>query len=117
MEPPEGKSMDAMELERGYGEPARQALTPRQDRLEGRIVTVLATHGTRSELRELVHEFADFLRMQGATAERAVSLLRTLGARAMPAMESGYEWAVGDSADDRMAMMVRWCTARFSRDD
>ena len=55
--------------------------------------------------------------MQGATAERAVSLLRMLGARAMPAMETGYEWAVGDSADDRMAMMVRWCTARFSRDD
>jgi hypothetical protein len=105
------------EMGNGSTETASRPLTPRQDRLESSIVAVLSTHGTRSELRELVHELADFLRMQGATLERAVYVVRALGARATPAMSSFAERVVGDSADDRMTMMIRWCTARFNRDD
>lgn len=105
------------QMSNGYTEWAPRPLTPRQDRLEGRIVTVLSTQGTRSELRELVHELTDFLRLQGATAERAMVIILALGARATPAMNSHAEGVVGDSADDRMAMMTRWCAARFVRDD
>ena len=38
---------------------ATRPLTPRQDRIEAAIERVLRARGTRSELRELVHQFAD----------------------------------------------------------
>lgn len=115
---PEIEGMNAMgDMGNGPAEGATRPLTPRQDRLEGSIVAVLSTHGTRSELRELVHELTDFLRMQGATLERTISVISALGARAIPAMSSYAERVVGDSAGDRIAMMIRWCTARFNRAD
>ena len=92
-------------------------LTPRQDRLERAIYDVLRASGTRSELRDLVVQFSDLQRIQGASAERAMSALRTLAHRATPQMNTRGTLAVGDSPEDRITMMLRWCLARYGRAD
>ena len=92
-------------------------LTPRQDRLEQAIVQVLRAGGTRSTLRDHVLQLGDHLRMQGVSMDRATSLIRALGHRATPFMVTDPNPAVGDSPADRIAMMVRWCTAQYSRAD
>ena len=96
---------------------AGTTLTPRQDRLEQAIVQVLRAGGTRSILRDHVLQLGDHLRMQGVSVDRATSLVRALGNRATPFMALDPNPAVGDSPADRIAMMVRWCTARYSRAD
>ncbi|MEP6619000.1 MAG: hypothetical protein ABJE47_06795 [bacterium] len=101
----------------GYGEVLQYVPTPRQARLERGILEALRTSGTRSELRDLVIEFTDYLRVRGITADRAISSLRALGARATPQMIPDDVAAVGDSAADRIGMMIRWCTARYFRAD
>jgi hypothetical protein len=98
-------------------EQPQQQLTPRQDRLEREILGVLRASGTRSELRDLVVQFSDLLRMQGASAERAMSALRTLGHGATPMMNARGTPAVGDSPEDRITMMLRWCLAHYERAD
>jgi hypothetical protein len=95
---------------------ANRPLTPRQDRIEASIVRVLRAGGTRSELREAVCEFADFARMQQIPPERAVSMVKTVAMRAAAPAATGT-LAVGDSLADRMAMIVRWCSARYYRVD
>lgn len=100
-----------------YPDAPQRPLTPRQDRLEGSIVAVLSANGTRSELRDLVHELADVFRLQGVSEDRAIATMRALGSRAMPAMAERSSGVVGDSADDRIGMMTQWCTARFRRVD
>ena len=101
----------------GNTEWAGTTLTPRQDRLEDAILQVLRTGGTRSVLRDHVLLLGDHLRMQGLSVERATSLVRGLGQRATPLMNMDGLPAVGDSPADRIAMMVRWCAARYSRAD
>jgi hypothetical protein len=98
---------------------ANRPLTPRQDRIEASIVRVLRAGGTRSELREAVYEFADFARMQQIPPERAVSMVKTVAMRAAASAATAATGtlAVGDSLADRMAMIVRWCTARYYRVD
>ena len=93
------------------------ALTPRQDRLEARIGAVLRTGGTRSQLRDLVYQLTDFLRMQGIPMDEATSLLKSVAGRAGPSMHATGEYAVGESTEDRMTMMLRWCTSRYQRGD
>jgi hypothetical protein len=93
---------------------ATRPLTPRQDRIEAAIERVLRARGTRSELRELVHQFADMARAQGIPPERAISTIKAIAQRSTMALDAP---AVGDSADDRTAMIVRWCTARYYRAD
>jgi hypothetical protein len=95
---------------------ANRPLTPRQDRIEASIVRVLRAGGTRSELREAVYEFADFARMQQIPPERAVSMVKAVAMRASASAATGT-LAVGDSQADRIAMIVRWCTARYYRVD
>lgn len=92
-------------------------LTPRQDRLESAIERVLRTRGTRSELRELVNQYADLARLQGVPAERAINGLEALALRTSETMTAESTPAVGDSPADRLALMVRWCTARYYRAD
>lgn len=92
-------------------------LTPRQHRLEDTILSVLMANGTRSELRELVTELADYFHRQRVPRTRAESVMCEIGARAAPFMRAGNRVAVGESAADRIAMMVRWCRARYSRVD
>lgn len=92
-------------------------LTPRQDRLERAIVDVLHRGGTRSALREPVVQFVDHLRLQGMGVDRTTTLVRALGQRAMPLMKVSDIPAVGDAPADRIAMMVRWCAARYERGD
>ena len=96
---------------------AGTTLTPRQDRLEEAIVQVLRAGGTRSTLRDHVVQLGDHLRMQGVSVDRATSLVRALGHRATPFMVMDPNPAVGDSPADRIEMMVRWCTARYTRAD
>ena len=95
---------------------ANRPLTPRQDRIEAAIERVLSAGGTRSELREVVQQFADHARMQQISPERTITMVKAIALRA-PASGNGGSIAVGDSLADRMAMMVRWCTARYYRVD
>jgi hypothetical protein len=92
-------------------------LTPRQDRIEARIVALLRTGATRSMLRDAIHELADLLRMQGVPPERAIARLKGLVEQALPAIAAREPLSVGDTGADRMGMVVRWCTARYFRDD
>lgn len=93
------------------------ALTPRQDRIEASVERVLRSGGTRSELRELVEQFADLTRLQGLPPERAVSRIKAVAMRAAMTMTHESEPAVGDSLTDRIAMIVRWCASRYYRAD
>lgn len=95
---------------------ANRPLTPRQDRIEAAIERVLRKGGTRSELREAVQEFADHARLQQIPAERAVSMVKAV---AMRAASSAAAWSstAGESFDERLALIVRWCTARYYRVD
>lgn len=95
---------------------ANRPLTPRQDRIEAAIERALRTGGTRSELREAVHEFADHARMQQIPPERAIAHVKAVAMRAASAM-GGEATAAGDSLAERIAMIVRWCTARYYRVD
>ena len=86
-------------------------LTPRQDRLEGALVRALIAGAPRSEVREIVREYADLLTMQGVSPDQTISTLQTVARRARPRMRERDASIAGDSADDRMAMIARWCTA------
>jgi hypothetical protein len=90
-------------------------LTSRQDRIEAAIDRVLRAGGTRTELRELVYQYADLARVQGIPPERAISAIQAIAQRS--AMATDASAAVGDSAADRIAMIVRWCTTRYYRAD
>lgn len=81
------------------------------------MVAVLRRGGTRSSLRVVVDEFADFARLQGIPAEHALGVVRSVAQRAGPDMAARGESAVGDSVADRVAMMVRWFRARYQRAD
>lgn len=86
-------------------------LTPRQDRLEGALIRALVAGAPRSEVREIVREYADLLTMQGVSPDQTISTLQTVARRARPRMRERDESIAGDSADDQMAMIARWCTA------
>ena len=92
-------------------------LRPRQDRLEAAIERVLRAGGTRSELRELVEQFADLARLQGMPSDRAISTLKAIASRALTNAPVPIAPAVGDSPSDRIEMIVRWCDARYNRAD
>jgi hypothetical protein len=92
-------------------------LTPRQDRLEAEMMSVLRRGGTRSSLRVVVDEFADYARLQGTPVESALSVVRSVAQRARPDIDARGESAVGDSVSDRITMMVRWFKARYHRAD
>lgn len=94
-----------------------QELTPRQDRIERAIIDALRSGATRSELREQVQDLAQLLRMQGHAQERAAALISALGQRAAPMMPAYDRSAAGDAPADRIGMMLRWCSAEFSRSD
>ena len=100
-----------------YMDPVLYASSPRQDRLERAIFDLLRTNSTRSELRALVAQLADYLRVRGVAADKALSAIRALGLRAAPYMNADDVAAVGDSAGDRIIMMMRWCSARYLRSD
>jgi hypothetical protein len=89
-------------------------LTPRQDRIEAAIDRVVRAGGTRTELRDLVYQYADLARVQGIAPERALVAVKRLVERASVALNGS---AAGDSAAERLALVVRWCTARYYRAD
>ncbi len=92
-------------------------LTPRQDRLEAAVISVLRTGGTRSSLRTSVEEFADYARLRDISPDRALAALGAIALRAMPDGSSRGEPAVGESMPDRLTMMARWLSARYHRAD
>jgi hypothetical protein len=94
---------------------ALSQLTPRQDRLEGALIRALVSGAPRSELREIVREYADLLSMQGVSTERTIASLQSVARRARPRMRERDESIAGDSADDRMALIVRWCASWLDR--
>ena len=92
-------------------------LTPRQDRLEAEMTSVLRRGGTRSSLRAVVDQFADYSRLQGTSPENALSVVQSAAQRASSEIVARGESAVGDSVSDRVSMMVRWFKARYYRVD
>lgn len=92
-------------------------LTPRQDRIEDALVRILSAGGTRSELRDVVHQYADLLRLQGVSADRAIGSLKAVVHRALPKMWARNDSTAGDSAADFTAMSARWCAERFQQAD
>jgi hypothetical protein len=95
---------------------ANRPLTPRLDRIEASIERVLRAGGTRSELRDAVYQFADYARMERIPLERAVTMVKAVAMRAASSAAAASS-IVGDSLADRLAMIVRWCTARYYRVD
>ena len=95
---------------------ANRPLTPRQDRIEAAIEGVLRAGGTRSELRELVQQFADHARIQQVPLERALAMVKAVALRA-GSSSAAWSSTAGESFDERLAMIVRWCTARYYRVD
>jgi hypothetical protein len=95
---------------------ANRPLTPRQDRIEAAIERVLRAGGTRSELRDVVYQYADHARMQQVPPERAILMVKAVAMRAASSAAAGSS-AAGDSMAERLAMIVRWCTARYYRVD
>ncbi|MFL5605929.1 MAG: hypothetical protein ACJ8AD_05750 [Gemmatimonadaceae bacterium] len=93
---------------------ADKPLTPRQDRIEAAIDRVLRAGGTRTELRDLVYQYADLARVQGIAPERALVAMKGLVERSSVALNGS---AAGDSAAERLALVVRWCMARYYRAD
>jgi len=92
-------------------------LTPRQDRIEGALVRALVSGATRSELRDIVHQYVDLLRLQGTPPERTIALLRAIVRRAAPRMPFREDSVACDSPEDRMSLIVRWCSARLDGAD
>jgi hypothetical protein len=105
----------------GYNRPLNdwlgESTTPRRERLEGGVLSVLRAAGTRSELREHVLELVDYLRMCGFTQEDTSDTMRELVRRAAPYMAHGEDAAVGDTPTDRVHMMLRWTVTRYRRAD
>ena len=95
---------------------ANRPLTPRQDRIEAAIERVLRARGTRSELRELVQEFADHARIQQIPLERALTTVKAVAMRAASSGAAAPSTA-GDSLEERITLILRWCTARYYRVD
>jgi hypothetical protein len=93
---------------------ASKPLTPRQDRIEAAIDRVLRAGGTRTELRELVYQYADLARVQGIAPEGALSAIKRIVERASLFVNGD---AAGDSAAERLALVVRWCSGRYYRAD
>ncbi|NUP70236.1 MAG: hypothetical protein HOQ16_03380 [Gemmatimonadaceae bacterium] len=54
--------------------------------------------------------------MQQIPVERVITMIKSVAMRASPAMRRAPTSA-GDSLDERLAMIVRWCTARYYRVD
>jgi ribosomal protein S28E/S33 len=92
-------------------------LTPRQDRIEATITRVLRSGGTRSSLRAAVDQYVDLLRAQGVPGEVAIVRLEALAEQATSSVAVGGPVSVGDSAADRIGMIVRWCARRYYRAD
>jgi len=92
-------------------------LTPRQDRIEDALVAALASGATRSTLRDLVHEFTDFQRLQGIAPERIIASLKSLVRRAAPRMPAREDSLAGDSPEERLTLIAHWCSARCHRSD
>jgi len=92
-------------------------LTPRQDRIEDALVGALASGATRSTLREIVHAYTDLQRLQGFSPERIILSLKSLVRRAAPRMPAYADSLAGDSPEDRLTLIVRWCSVRCYRSD
>jgi hypothetical protein len=94
-----------------------QTGTPRQDRLETEILAVLRAGGTRSALRARVEELTMFAKVRGAVLDDVLRTMERIATRVGPELALRADASVGESAPDRLAMMIRWCKARFRRDD
>ena len=92
-------------------------LTPRQDRIEDALVRALASGATRSQLRDLVHQYTDLLCLQGIAPERTIAALKSLVRRVAPRMPAREHSLAGDSPEDRLTLIVGWCSARCYRAD
>jgi hypothetical protein len=95
---------------------AHRTLTPRQDQLEASIERVLRAGGTRNQLRELVYQYADYGRIQQIPPERVIGMVKAVAMRAASSAAMASQ-AAGESMAERLAMIVRWCTARYYRVD
>lgn len=93
-------------------------LTPRQDRIEQTLARLLRRRATRSELREVVYQYADLHRLQGMAPERAVGALQAVVRAALAVQRPqpvGEEQEPASLPADLMSMIVRWHATRFHR--
>ena len=90
-------------------------LTPRKDRIEQALARLLTRDATRSELREVVYQYADFHRIQGLAPDVAVSALRLIARRSLSTRRPASLHGDIDSAEVTVAMMTRWYERRYYR--
>lgn len=98
------------------GAPVR--LTPRQDRIERALARLLRRDATRSELREVVYQYADLHRLQGLAEERAVGQLESLLRGTLAEMGPRHDdtaQPVTDDAAARIPLILHWYRRRFHR--
>jgi hypothetical protein len=89
-------------------------LTPRKDRIEKTLARLLARDATRSELREVVYQYADLHRIQGMAPELAVSALELIVRRATPSARRPTDLDVDAGAvGDTTSMVIRWYRRRY----
>jgi hypothetical protein len=91
-------------------------LTPRQDRLEAAVVQALRARGTRNELREAVYQLVDLFRLQRIPPAPGIARITDVAVRAARG-STNTEGAPGDSTIDRLTLIARWATLRYSRGD
>ena len=88
------------------------------ERIASDIERVLRSHATRTELRALVERYADLARLGGIPLSDALARLDGVTARAAATdVRDDTVMAVGDSVNDRHALIARWCSVRYQRAD
>ena len=94
------------------------AISTGPERIVSDIERALRSRATRSELRALVERFADLARLGSIPLSDALARLDGATARAAAGdLRDDGAMAVGDSMNDRGALIARWCTVRYQRAD
>jgi hypothetical protein len=91
-------------------------LTPRQDRLENAVASLIRARATRSELRETVHHLVDLFVLQGIPSARGVARIEEVASDAAPHIGPSWHGA-GDSRSDCLTLIRHWATQRYHRAD
>jgi hypothetical protein len=91
-------------------------LTPRQDFLQARLAQAISNGSTRSALRETVDLLVDHLRLRGIPASRGLEIVIEVASRAANATPRSRADSI-EMPFDRLTLVSRWATARYSRAD
>jgi len=100
----------------------RPLLTPRQDRLEGRLIRAISSGGPRSAMREAVHQLVDHLSLQGIPASRGLAIVMEVASRSSRAASDAADTDQRGNLSplgplDCVALVSRWAAARYGLAD